>query len=172
MGMGMGTNMTTDVTLIKPKPLRGSSRQLEHKSDAWERGVRPGSLRVAKESDWHLIPGSTAAGVGAEKAAMDPEVNVDCGPPVLASLRMVHGNIPVHGCLILEAQYPYSYEEFILQAYVHPPCSWFCFVLFCIIYWFVRREQHTTTIHDASQECPNNAPVLRRRLQNCHLRKS
>ena len=59
MRMRMGTNMNTDVTLIKPKPLRASGRRLERKSDAWERGVRAGSLRAAKEPDRHLITGLT-----------------------------------------------------------------------------------------------------------------
>ena len=120
--MGMGTNMSTGVALNKPKPLRGEGRRLERKSDERERGARAGSPSAAKELDRHLVPGSS----GAEKAAMgmDPDVDVDCGPPALASLRTLHENIPVHGCSVLEAPYPYSYEEFILQAYVHP-----CWVL-------------------------------------------
>ena len=121
---GMGMGMTTGVALNKPKPLRGEGRKLERKSEERER-TRAGSPSAAKELDRHVpiaATGSSSGGMGVEKAAMvfEPDMDVDCGPPALASLRTVHENIPVHGCTILEAPYPYSYEEFILQAYVHP----------------------------------------------------
>ena len=113
--------MSTGVALNKPKPLRGEGRKLERKSD--ER-ARAGSPSAARELDRHIMAGGL--GLGADKpagaasavAVLDPNVDVDCGPPALPTLRIIHENIPVHGCSVLEAPYPYSYEEFILQACV------------------------------------------------------
>lgn len=110
--------MHTGVALNKPKPLRGEGKKLEkpeRKSEERERG-RTASPGAAKELNRHIAGGS---GMGADKAINNgPDMDVDCGPPALTSLRKVHENIPVHGCSILEAPYPYSYEEFILQASV------------------------------------------------------
>ena len=100
---------------------RGAQRAARGRSVSVSlKNASAGSPSVAKKLDRHISIagiGSSGTGMCAEKATMvlDPDMDVDCSPPVLASLWTVHENIPVHGCSFLEALYPYSYKEFILQ---------------------------------------------------------